>query len=147
MHKMLCFPPKPNHCNQMTSVWKQTNTKTPIFTWKTAKFCWIPYINATTSICQTFPDSEMPWFLHLNPNLEILIIFWYHWEKQLARSKIDSKILNYLALFVRVFHPSLFACKPSYFACKMHCIPSILIDPECSMGFSTNEKYQNHMFW
>ena len=39
-------------------------------------------------------------------------------KKQLARSKIDSKFLNYLALFVRVFHPSLFACKIPYFACK-----------------------------
>ena len=40
-------------------------------------------------------------------------------KKQLARSKIDSKILNHLALFVRVFHPSfLFARKIAYFACK-----------------------------
>ena len=34
--------------------------------------------------------------------------------KQLARSKLDSKFLNYLALFVRVFHPSLFCLQNAF---------------------------------
>ena len=54
-------------------------------------------------------------------------------EKQLARSKIDSKFLNYLALFVRVFHPSLFAHKIPYFACKM--LQSFHPNRPESMGF------------
>ena len=59
-------------------------------------------------------------------------------KKQLTRSKIDSnsKLLGFVC--VRVFHPYLHA--KSILLAK--CIPSILIDPECSMGFSTNEKYQ-----
>ena len=80
----------------------------------------------------------------MNPKLDIFIIL--PMGKQLARSKIDSKFLNYLALFVRVFHPTLFACKIPYFLLPKHCIPSILIDPE-STGFSTIDKYQKpHVF-
>ena len=59
--------------------------------------------------------------------------------KQLARSKIDSKFLNYLALFVRVFHPSFLHAKFLILLAK--CIPSILIDLRAQV-FSTIDKYQ-----
>ena len=59
--------------------------------------------------------------------------------KQLARSKIASKFFNYLALFVRVFHPSLFACKKPFFLLAKHCNPSILIDLRAQV-FSTIDR-------
>ena len=60
--------------------------------------------------------------------------------KQLARSKIDSKFLNYLALFVRVFHPSCLHAKFLILLAKC-CNPSILIDLRARV-FSTIDKYQ-----
>ena len=62
---------------------------------------------------------------------------WY--KKQLARSKIDSKFLNYLALFVRVFHP--ICMQNSLFCLQKYRIPSILIDLRARV-FSTIDKYQ-----
>ena len=63
-------------------------------------------------------------------------------KKQLTRSKIDSKILNHLALFVRVF-PSIlsFCTQNSLFCLQNHCNPSILIDLRARV-FSTIDKYQ-----
>ena len=60
--------------------------------------------------------------------------------KQLTRSKIDSKFLNYLALFVSF--PSILICtqKPLFLLAK-HCNPSILIDLRARV-FSTIDKYQ-----
>ena len=60
--------------------------------------------------------------------------------KQLTRSKIDSKFLNYLALFVRVFHPSCLHTKFLILLAK-RCNPSILIDLRARV-FSTIDKYQ-----
>ena len=64
-------------------------------------------------------------------------------KKQLTRSKIDSNSKLLIFVSVRVFsiHPYLHAKFPILLA--KCCIPSILIDPECSMGFFTIERYQN----
>ena len=65
-------------------------------------------------------------------------------KKQLARSKIDSQFLKLLSFIFVSFpsiHPYSLHAKFLILLAKS-CFPSILIDPE-SMGFSTNEQYQN----
>ena len=62
-------------------------------------------------------------------------------KKQLTRSKIDGNLKLLSFAFVRVFpsiHPFYGLHAKFLILLAKHCIPSILIDPESSMEFSTN---------
>ena len=64
------------------------------------------------------------------------------WEKQLARSNIDSNS-KLLSSVCESFPSILYSLHTKFLILLAKCILSILIDPECSTGFSTNERYQN----